>query len=681
VSIVACLPEKIAMRFKLVSGSESLFGIAFLFALVFGRFSFGEEAKDPAPASETAPAPSLAASQEAIEMRYRRFEGTLLQLSEYLRKTDPARAELLLRASGKSKEVRIPDQLQNLTELLKKDQLGDAVERQELVVAELQSLLELLMSEARKDDLEKEKQRIQDLIKDVNKLISKESDARANTERGGNNSDLQNQQKQVADSTKKLVDKIESQDAAKKAGKSDSKSESSRKPSSDKKDGEKKDGDNKDGTEPKDGDASDPESDPKDSDSQKDDGSPSGDDKGKPADSQQKSGGDKKPSDGKSGEDKESKPKDGDKQSEGDPEDQKSGEKPDENGKPDEKDSSKEDSKQSPSSGKPKSGKPQSSKPKSGKPQEGKSQEGEQPQEQQDEGQQDQDQEEQAPQEDSGSQKKADKTPGREELERAKQEMDRAIEELKRNNRKGASDKQDKAISELMKAKEKLEEILRQLREEERELVLAQLEARFRDMLLKQEAVNNATLAIHAVTEESRTDRHRNRSVELARNEEEISLLAAKALTLLKEEGSSVAFPEAIEQIREDMLTVARRLERVDVGEITQNIEQDIVEGLKEIIEALQKELEKMKDKKQQQQQQQEQQQQQQQQGLVNKLAELKMLRSLQYRVNRRTKQLGRLVDGEQAVDADVIGQLKQLSDRQAKVQKATYDLSTGKNQ
>ena len=89
-----------------------------------------------------------------------------------------------------------------------------------------------------------------------------------------------------------------------------------------------------------------------------------------------------------------------------------------------------------------------------------------------------------------------------------------------------------------------------------------------------------------------------------------------------------------------------------------------------------------MKDQKQQQQQQQQQQeQQQQQQGLVNKLAELKMLRSLQYRVNRRTKQLGRLVEGEQAIDRDIVSQLKQLSDRQSKVQKATYDLSTGKNQ
>ena len=259
--------------------------------------------------------------------------------------------------------------------------------------------------------------------------------------------------------------------------------------------------------------------------------------------------------------------------------------------------------------------------------------------------------------------------------------MDRAIEDLKKNNRKGASDKQDKALAELIKAKEKLEEILRQVREEEREMVLTQMEARFRDMLLKQEAVYNATLAIAAVPEDSRTDRHRSRSVELAHTEEEISLIAAKTLTLLKEEGSSVAFPEAIEQIRDDMMTISRRLNKADVGEITQNIEQDSIEALKEIIEAMQKELEKLKDKRQQGGGEREQQQKQQQQGLVNKLAEMKMLRSLQYRVNRRTKQLGRLVDGEQAVESDVLNQLKQLSDRQAKVQKATYELSVGKNQ
>ena len=642
------------MIFRPITGVRSLFCIGSVFVFMGMQTLIAAE-QEGATAQET-PAPSLSATQEAIEMRYRRFEGTLMQLSEYLRKTDPARAELLLRASGKSKEGRIPDQLQNLTDLLKRDQLGDAVERQELVVVELQSLLQLLMSEARKDDLEQEKRRIQDLIKDVNKLIGKETEARANTERGANNAELQSQQKQVADSTKKLVEKIESQDLAKKSDKKDASSDPAKNP---------KESNDKDP--PKD------QSDSKDPPPSKDNENPEGKSSDKP---DGKSDGEKKPgeSQSKPGDPQDSKTDKPKSEKEGD------SQKPDDSQKDPSKSEDNPKEKSDSSSENPQKSKPQSGKPQNSKPQKGKPQEGDQPQDKQD-GQDQQDQQEQSPQEQD--QQKPDKTPGREELERAKQEMDRAIEELKKNNKKNASDKQDKAIAELMKAKEKLEEILRQLREEERELVLAQMEARFRDMLQKQETVNTATLAIDTIPADSRTDRHRNRAVELARNEDEISLLAAKGLTLLKEEGSSVAFPEAVEQIREDMLTVARRLERVDVGEITQNIEQDIVEGLKEIIEALQKELEKLKDKKQQQQQQdqEQQQQQKQQQGLVNKLAELKMLRSLQYRVNRRTKQLGRLVEGEQALDVDVVSQLRQLSDRQSKVQKATYDLATGKNQ
>lgn len=667
------------------------------FVLVCGLCAFAAEpetTQEAAPTEEAKPA-DLAAVQEAVEMRYRRFERTLQQLSEYLRRTDPARADLLVRAIGKSKEGRIPEQLEYLTKILKKDQLGDAVDRQETLIAEMKAMLELLISEARKDEIETEKKRVQDLIKDVTKLLSAENDARADTERGGKSSELQKRQKQVSDSTEKLTKKIDAQDAAKKAAKnekndpngkssgqdgkegteSDKKSESDEKESrnkdqsdsekgnSDEKDGEKSDSEKKDGDEKSDADGKSKSQDGK-SDSGKKSEKKSG---SKSGENGQQS--DQKDSDNnRDGEQKDGEKKDGDQK------DEKSEDPPS-----DENKSDKSENGEQSENGQKQQGKSQQQK----KSQKGKSQkgeQGEQPEQPSQENQDQQDSEQQENQEESPGNPQ-EKTPGREDLQRAKREMDRAIEELKKNNRKGASDRQDRAIAELLKAKEKLEEILRQIREEERELVLAQMEARFRAMLVQQEAVYNATLALNAVPQDDRTDRHRNRAVELARNEDEISLLAAKALTLLKEEGSSVAFPEAVEQIRDDMVTIARRLERADVGEITQNIEEDTIESLKEIIESMQKELEKLKDKKQGQQQQQNSQQQKKDEALVNQLAEMKMLRSLQYRVNRRTKQLGRLVDGEQAQDADVVNQLKQLSDRQAKVQKATYDLATGKAQ
>jgi hypothetical protein len=197
-------------------------------------------------------------------------------------------------------------------------------------------------------------------------------------------------------------------------------------------------------------------------------------------------------------------------------------------------------------------------------------------------------------------------------------------------------------------------------------------------MLAMQIFVNAATLELDKTPKNEWNTKHTGRSTELAGKEDDIGLEADKALTLLKEEGSSVAFPEAVMQIRQDIRTVARRLERGEVGQITQDIENDIVESLKEMIEAMQKEMEKLKEKQQQ--------QQPQQQGeppdpsLVDSLAELKMLRSLQFRINRRTQKLGSLTRGEQATDPDVVGQLQQLATRQAKVQEATYDLSTGKN-
>jgi hypothetical protein len=255
--------------------------------------------------------------------------------------------------------------------------------------------------------------------------------------------------------------------------------------------------------------------------------------------------------------------------------------------------------------------------------------------------------------------------------------MKQAIEELKKQNHDQASDEQDQALAELEQLKAKLEEILRQLREEEREMFLTMLEARFQNMLRLQLQINAETVRLDKVPADQREARHVSKSTDLSRDQRDNALEADRALVLLKEEGSSVAFPEAVEQMRDNMATVARRLEQADTGETTQLIEQIIVETLDEMILALQKELEKLKE--QQEQQQQQQQQQDQDPPLVDVLAELKMIRSLQNQVNRLTKQLGLQIEGEQALEPDTVQLLNDLSLRQQRIQEATYDLSTGK--
>jgi len=271
-------------------------------------------------------------------------------------------------------------------------------------------------------------------------------------------------------------------------------------------------------------------------------------------------------------------------------------------------------------------------------------------------------------------------TPGRQEIEQARKAMEDALDKLKREQRDGAPQDQTDAIAKLQQAKEKLEEILRQLREEEREQLLTKLEDRFQQMLAVQLLIYDNTVALGKVPEGELESRQLSKAKDLSRKEAELVVEAEKALALLKDEGSSIAFPEAVEQMRDDMRTVVGRLDVAKVDELTQGIEEDIIEALEEMIEALQREIEEAQEKKQQQQQQQ-QQNQNQDPELIDELAELKMLRALQLRINRRTKRLGRLFDGEQATKPDILEQLRRLSARQKRIQEATHDLSTGKNE
>tara|TARA_R110002111_G_scaffold168038_1_gene233879 strand:+ start:172895 stop:174655 length:1761 start_codon:yes stop_codon:yes gene_type:complete len=574
-----------------------------LFALIGGllcqNFSSAQEKAPQPQATETdGPDRNLSDKQEAISQQFKRFEATLHDLGEYMKKTDPGRADLLFRAFGQSKQNQMTLEMQQVLQMLQKGQLGEAVERQELLVKNMQNLLALLQSEDRMSEVEKEKQRIQDLLKDVNRLIGQERDVRAATERGGNPADMKEKQKQTADNAKKLIDKIDQQDSEKNdSQKSESNSESEQKDKQDqpKADGEQPDQKSKDGkSESK-----------SDSDSQKS------------KDSESKG---KAPQEGKSD--------------------------PNQKGSPEQKQAPEgEQSQQQQQQSQQQKGQP-------GEPQRGENQQ---------------------------SEKQEQQTPGREQIEQARQEMEKAIEELEKKQKEAASKHQDDAIQKLAEAKEKLEEMLRQLREEERELMLAAMEARLQKILAQQKRVYAGTLSVGQVPEKERTSRHTARAVQLSREETLVGLEVDKALLLLTDEGSSVAFSEALAEVREDVQTVAYRLNRTQVGELTQEIEKDIISSLEEMIEALQKEMEKSEEEKEKQQQQQ-QQASPEEQSLVDMLAEIRMLRSLQLRVNNRTRRIEKMALDKSANQADIFEQLQQLSNRQTRIQNATYILATGKN-
>jgi hypothetical protein len=121
------------------------------------------------------------------------------------------------------------------------------------------------------------------------------------------------------------------------------------------------------------------------------------------------------------------------------------------------------------------------------------------------------------------------------------------------------------------------------------------------------------------------------------------------------------------------------RLAENKVDPRTQGLEEDIIAALEEMIEALQKAQKEMEE---QQQQQQQQQQGKQDRALIDQIAELKMIRALQLRVNKRTQRYAEMIEGqEQAVEPDLVEAVRELAEREQRIYKATRDIVVGRNQ
>lgn len=257
--------------------------------------------------------------------------------------------------------------------------------------------------------------------------------------------------------------------------------------------------------------------------------------------------------------------------------------------------------------------------------------------------------------------------------------MEEAQKRLDEAKRKQAFEEQEKALQELEQAKAELEEILRQLREEEIQRLLAALEARFRQILKMERLIYARTVELEGTTRKDRPQEHALESSRLGIKQGQIVLEVDKALLLLKEDGTSIALPEAVRELRDDMQETSDRLGGAKTGEITQQIEQDILAALEEILEALKKAREDS-----------EQRQQDAEDGqsgmpadppLVEKLAELKMIRALQLRVNRRTDRYAKLIEAERTNDPDLLDALRNLAERQERIFRITRDIEMGKNE
>jgi hypothetical protein len=264
-----------------------------------------------------------------------------------------------------------------------------------------------------------------------------------------------------------------------------------------------------------------------------------------------------------------------------------------------------------------------------------------------------------------------------------------AIDKIQGGDLPAASGEQDQSIRKLVDARRQLEEILRQLRKEEVERVLAGLRTRCERMLHLQLAVYAKTVeidtAISKTGDRKPTRDQEMKAAELSTLEDQIAAEAGKAIQLLETEGSAVAFPEVFMQLRDDTKHVSRRLGKCDVGSMTQTIERDVINTLREMIGALKKAEDEIAstppppppggddpsgdDSRR-----------RKPPRLLDQIAELKMVRAMQVRVNLRTAGYSDRYQGEQAKQPEIQSELKNLSERQKRIADITTNLPKEKN-
>lgn len=261
----------------------------------------------------------------------------------------------------------------------------------------------------------------------------------------------------------------------------------------------------------------------------------------------------------------------------------------------------------------------------------------------------------------------------------AHRRMNAARQRLEESQRDGARQNQEEALAELEQARAELETILRQLREEELQRVLTSLDVRLRKMLDIERAIHAGTVRLDKIPTSQRTHAEEIEAARLANDQSRVIVEADKALTLLREDGSAVALPEALAQAQADMRQVAARLGRAQADAITQAIEEDILTALEEMLAVLQKALDELDDRERPRAGSQT--GQPQERPLVDQLSELKMIRSLQMRINRRTERYVKLLEGDTVESGELRDALGQLAERQADIHRITRDLDMGRNE
>ena len=242
------------------------------------------------------------------------------------------------------------------------------------------------------------------------------------------------------------------------------------------------------------------------------------------------------------------------------------------------------------------------------------------------------------------SQKGRAATPGRQNMDNAAKSMKNASGSLSQGKSGSANSQQQKAVKELKEARKQLADTLRRRQGIVQAEALAKIDAMLEKILKAQQTITEGTTAAYSLRDASqqyaRTQQLTLRKLSAGEGKlvDEIQTIRK----LLAREGTTIVFPSVLKEVQQDVRTVESRLGRRQAGTFTQGVQKSIEQSLQEMIDAIRKELSNRRrnypdsddpttdpgpspeGRK----------------PLVPRVAELKLLRSLQVTVNKRTRLL-----------------------------------------
>lgn len=267
--------------------------------------------------------------------------------------------------------------------------------------------------------------------------------------------------------------------------------------------------------------------------------------------------------------------------------------------------------------------------------------------------------------------------PGKSDVAKASENMSGASGSLSGGKAGKAAESQEEAVENLEKGREKVEQTLEALQEAFRNQLIAYLRQKFTQMLTEQKSASHSTrsldlklraLRLAAAANPTGIDiKDRQLAQRLASRELKLTLVCDDILDVLSEDGTTLVFPEIVTEIQADLHHVGELLGNLQTGTATRMVQKDIEDAIVEILAALEEAAKKPpppnpnkgRQKK----------NQNSSAPLLAKSAELKMVRALQIRVNRRTNRF----DGnrnDEELSSQLRTQLREIGRKQKEVER-----------